>query len=155
MKFVRNVTWEEIREAERFGEKEMSFELWDIFEEASFYGHELDNKIEENIEYVLKREGIFDPRKMSVTIPVGALYYSCYEEEGKCYYEAHFEIFDETGNNVIARGIAYGHGDYFPEDEEMMLIDMTVAMPTKYVKKLKRMVDTLKHIIWGMSNGSR
>ena len=146
MKFVRNVTWEEIREAEREGDKLMEFELTDILESAKLTTREIDKKIEENIEYILKREGIYDPEKMSVVIPVAATQMSY--EDGFCYFTSDFEVFDETGNRVIARGTAYTTAMCPPNKLEAELLDMTVVMPTRYVKKLKRMVETLKHVIW-------
>ena len=148
MEFVRNVTWKEIRKAERLREKEMEFELEDIFESAKLYGRDLERRLEENVEYVLKREGLLDPEEMHVSIAPADLYWECDEEEGDCRYSANFAIFDKTGNNIIAYGTVYGSGHYFPEEDETELLYITVAMPTRFVKKLKRMVETLKHVIW-------
>ena len=134
-----DVTWEEIREAEREGEREMSFELHDIMEEASIYGRELDRRIEENIQYILKREGLL-PRGYSVIVPAGALYWEC-PEGGSCWYKADFEVFDETGRNIVAYGTATG--SMLTLDDTAELLDMTVWMPTSYVKKLKSLVESL------------
>lgn len=145
-KKLLNVTWDEIREALRSGDMEMEFELTDILEEASIYGFELENKISENIEYVLKREGLYDPEKMGgIVIPAGALHWEC-EEEGSCYYSAGFEVFDKTGRHTIAFGTAYG--TMIPLDEDTMeIIDMTVGMPTGHVKRLKELVEKVRGLV--------
>lgn len=154
-KHLAHVTWDEIREAERLGERKMEFELTDILEEVSIWGRELDEKLEENIEHILKREGLYDPEKMGgVVIPAGALHYECPPGE-TCWYSADFEVFDKTGNRIIARGTAYG--TMIPLDkkmETMEIMDMTVAMPTSDVKRLKQMVgkavSLLKHLVAGI-----
>ena len=143
LKRFLNVTWDEIRQAERYGDKEMEFELYDIFERASIYGGEIDRKIEENIEYTLRREGLL-PRGASVTIPAGALLWQCYDDQ--CYYDADFEVFDETGNKVLARGKATGIF-YLIDDETAELQDVTVSMPTDHVKRLKSLAEGLKAMI--------
>jgi len=155
MKFIKHVSWRDIKEAEREGDKLMEFELTDILESAKLTTKEIDDKIKENIEYILKREGIYDPEKMSVVVPPLALHWECDEKEGSCFFTADFEVFDETGNKILARGTAYASGLYFPKDLETELLDMTVAMPTRYVKRLKRIVETLKHVIWGVGNEVR
>ena len=149
LKRFLNVTWDEIREAERLGEKGMSFELYDILEEASIYGTELDERVEENIQYVLKREGLL-PRGASVLIPAGALHWECPEGES-CWYYADFEVFDETGEKILARGSATG-SMLMLDEETAQLIDMTVWMPTNYVKKLKSLAMGLKSLIAAIFN---
>jgi len=156
MKFVSRglrrflgVTWDEIEKAQRLGERQMGFELYDIMEEASIYGAELDERVEENIKYVLEREGLL-PKGASVVVPMGALHWECPEEGGTCWYRADFEVFDKTGNRVLARGTANGFMTL--EDDTAMLLDMTVWMPTEDVKRLKRMVEKAKallHSIFG------
>ena len=151
-----NVTWKEIAEAEREGEREMEFELYDILESAKIYGGHFDRLIAQNVEEVLKREGLFREPQGSVIIPAPGSYWECEEERetlktGKvvasCWYEAPFEVFDETGNRIMATGVAYGEMMlyYDPQKpEETMegeLIDMTVAMPIEDVKTLKRHVE--------------
>jgi len=149
MKFVRNVTWEEIREAERLGEKEMSFELEDILEDVDLSTREVYDKIIENIEYLLKEEGLYDPTRMGVELsPWEVSYIHCNTDE-ECYYKVVFDVYDKTTGDVLAKGIAYGSGNYFEKDGTMGMLDMNIYMPTKFVKKLKRMVETLKHVIWG------
>jgi hypothetical protein len=144
---LKTITWKEIKEWEATGEKEVQFELWDILEEASVHGTELEEKLEENIEYTLKREGLFK-EGWDVVIPASALSYECGEGEGKesiCWYDANFEVFDETMRNIIAYGIASGSMiPVGPEEEResvMEITDMTVFMPLKDVKKLKRLVE--------------
>jgi len=144
LKRFLNVTWDEIRKAERYGEREMGFELYDIYEEASIYGNELDNLVEENIKYVLQREGLL-PRGASVVVPVGALDWECPEEGETCWYRAGFEVFDETGDRVLAGGTAAG--TMFLFDDKAELQDMTIYMPTDHVKKLKALAEGLKAMI--------
>jgi len=136
---MKDIKWEEIKEAEKAGE-EIGLELYDILEEASIYGRELDNVIEKNIEEVLKREKLL-PRNYSVVIPMGALRWTC--EDDTCYYTADFEVFDETGNRVVATGTATG--TMIPIDKDKMeVIDMRVWLPPENAKKLK--VEKLKDL---------
>jgi len=128
--------------SKRYNEREMCFELYDIMEEASIYGTELDDRIEENIKYVLKREGLL-PEGASIVIPMGALHWECSKGEGTCWYYANFEVFDKTGNRILARGTANGTLAMLDE-ETVELIDMHVWMPTKFVKELKTLVELLK-----------
>jgi len=137
-----DVTWDEIREAEKHGEKFMEFELTDIFESASIYGRALDNLVENNIKYVLEREGLL-PKGYDVVIPATALTWSC--NNGSCIYTAHFAVYDETGNNIVARGVAYGLMHIY-DDNTAELMDMTVEMPTDHVKKLKSLAERLKSL---------
>jgi len=139
-----DVTWGEIREAERRGEKFMEFELTDIFEEASIYGRDLERLLEENIRYVLQREGLYDPAKMgSIVIPAGALAMR-YPGEGEATgsITAQFSVFDKTGNRVIATGTVYG--TFVPRDGKVELLSIGVAMTTEDVKKLKSLAERLK-----------
>ncbi|MHA1632571.1 MAG: hypothetical protein ACTSXC_07190 [Candidatus Freyarchaeota archaeon] len=133
MRFVKCVTWEDVRRALRLRERNMEFELTDIFEEASKWGRELEEKLEENIEYVLKREGLLRGRVGSVVIPAGALYWECDDE--RCWYSANFEVFDKSGNVVLARGTV--GGTMVELDENTFEIsDMTVRMPVDDVARL-------------------
>ena len=151
-----NVTWKEITEAEREGEREMEFEMTDIFESAKVFGGHFDRLIAQNVEEVLKREGLFRDPLGEVVIPAPGAYWNCEEEKQKlktgevstsCFYEAPFEVFDETGRHILARGVAYGHMILYydprkPEETmEGELFDMTVAMPIEDVKTLKRHVE--------------
>jgi len=125
-----------------YDEREVCFELYDIMEEASIYGTELDDRIEENIKYVLEREGLL-PKGATVVIPMGALHWECPEGEETCWYYANFEVFDETGNRILARGTA--NGSLIMLDEETVeLQDMRVWMPTEFVKELKALAEILK-----------
>jgi len=138
--WLGNVTWDEIRDAERSREKAMKFELTDIFEEA-YVGLQLDGLLEENIEFILKREGLYDPEKMgNVIIPAGALDWECEGEE--CWYSANFEVFDKSGNEVLAMGTATGtmYLIAYPRADRVEVSDMAVTMPVEHVKKLKAMV---------------
>jgi len=142
--WLKDVTWDEIREAERFGEEEMEFELMDIEEEAHSLGWELDNLIINNIKYILNREGLFDPT-WSIGMPQTSegLYWEC--DQGICYYTANFGIYDERGN-LIARGVAHGH--MLPTGENSMVLqDMTVELPTEDVKKLKSLTERVKTLV--------
>jgi len=146
---LKNVTWKDIEEAEKRKEKEMEFELTDIFESASIYGRAFDNLVEKNIKYVLQREGLL-PKGYDVVIPATALTWSC--DNGSCIYTAHFAVYDETGNNIVARGVAYGLMNIY-DDNTAELMDMTVEMLTEHVKKLKSLAERLKaslaHIFMG------
>jgi hypothetical protein len=137
---LKAITWKEIKEWEATGEKEIQFELSDILEEASIYGGKLEDKLEENIEFVLNREKIFG-KGWDVVIPPTALNWEC--EEGMCWYHADFEVFDETMRNIIARGTATGSMiPVGPEEEResvMEIADMSVFMPIEDVKKLKEL----------------
>ena len=147
MKFVKrflHVTWEDIERAERARDKVMEFELYDILESASIYGRELERVLEENIRYVLEREGLYDPKKIgSIVIPAGALHWEC--EEGTCFYTANFEVFDPSGNRILASGTATGTMHVY--DDKAEILDMTVAIPTHYVKKLKEIVSGTKRLL--------
>jgi len=127
LRFFKKVMLKDVMEAEKYGEKYMSFELYDILEEAS--PRELDSKIEENIEYVLKREGLFSP-DMEVIVPMGALRWEC--EEYSCSYVADFEVF--KNDEIVAYGTASGF--MHPSNGNFVIIDMTVTIPTKDVKRL-------------------
>jgi len=139
-----NVTWKEITEAEREGEREMEFEMTDIFESAKVFGGHFDRLIAQNVEEVLKREGLFREPLGNVVIPAKL---KTGEVSTSCFYEAPFEVFDETGRHILARGVAYGHMILYydprkPEETmEGELFDMTVAMPIEDVKTLKRHVE--------------
>jgi len=138
-----NVTWNEILEAEKEGEKEMEFELTDIFEEAK--PSNIDFHIEDNIEYILKREGLL-PEGAKVVVPAGWLHWDCEEEFGKCSYVTGFEVYDETGRHVIARGDAYGDMLLYETkegEEEYELLDMTTAIPIEELKALKSRVEPI------------
>jgi len=64
----------------------------------------IDKVVEENIEEVLRRNGILE-RDWDVVIPVGALSdVNCNEN----FYQYDFQVMDEH-NNVIFAGTAYGH----------------------------------------------
>jgi len=139
-RMLRDVSWEEIKEAEAHGEEEMEFELTDIMESASVYGGKFDRLVENNIKYVLEREGLL-PRRYEVVIPSTALYWEC--DGGTCHYNASFEVFDESGRNIVAYGVAYGSMMLYDE-EEAELMDMTVTMKTGDVKKLKSLAERLK-----------
>jgi len=146
---LKNVSWKDIEEAEKQKVKTMEFELTDIFESASIYGRAFDNLVEENIKYVLQREGLL-PKGYSVAIPATALTWSC--DGNHCIYTAHFGVYDESGNNIVARGVAYG-SMFIYDDSTAELVDMTVEMLTDSVKKLKSLAERLKaslaHIFTG------
>ena len=135
---LKTITWKEIKEWEAAGEKEIRFELSDILEEASIYGGKLEDKLEENIKFILNREKIFE-KSWDVVIPSTALSWEC--EEDLCWYNANFEVFDETKQNIIAYGTASGSMiPVGPEEEKesvMEILDMSVFIPIEDVKKLK------------------
>jgi len=148
MKFVRNVTWEEIEEAERDHLEEMTFELEDILEDVDLSTREAYDKILENIEYLLREEGLYDPTKMGVRLSSSEISYIRCNTDENCYYNVVFDVYDRGTGEVLAKGVAYGSGDYFKEDEVMHVLYMNIDMPTKFVKRLKRVYESLKHIIW-------
>jgi len=146
-KWLRDVTWDDIREAERFGEKVMQFELTDI-EEDVYVGWELDRALEENIKYVLKREGLYDPERMgSIVIPMGSLNWECDDEE--CWYVANFKVFAKDGNEVLAMGTATGtmYLIAFPRKDRVLISDMVVSMPVEHVKKLKTLAGAVRRLV--------
>ena len=73
----------------------------------------LDDEVIDNIKFLLERYGLFDEKRMRVIIPAGATYdVSCREIEPgsgvqQCIISQGFEIFDETGNEILAYGSAY------------------------------------------------
>ena len=124
----------EINEAEIRGEETLEYELYDIMENAPIYGKKLEELLEENIKYILEREGFYDPKEMgSVIIPAGGLDWEC--DQGICTYRADFSVYDPSGWHVLIQGTALG--TMIPIDEETMQIeDMVVYIPVKWVKKL-------------------
>ncbi len=147
--WLRNVTWEEIEEA---GDT-MQFELYDIDERASIYGRDLERVIEENIRYILEREGLYDPRKIgAIVIPAGGLHWEC--SGHTCWYSADFEVFDKSGNKILAYGTATG--TMIPLDEETVsVMDMYVSMPTEHVEKLKRLVESVGSTAKALAEATR
>lgn len=77
---------------------EESFELWDILEEMKPGDKD---KIEENVEYVLKREKLL-PKGGSVLIPMGSWDWEI--EDGRWEFWALFEIFEKGGWDMVAHG---------------------------------------------------
>jgi len=65
-------------------------------------------RIEENIEYVLKRENLL-PEGGSVVIPVGSWDWII-DEPGWWGFEALFEIFEKGGQNIAAYGKVTARG---------------------------------------------
>lgn len=154
-KWFRDVTWDEIREAERLREKVMEFELTDI-EEDVHVGWELDRALEENIKYILKREGLYDPERMgSVVIPMGALNWECDDEQ--CWYVANFEVFDKSGNEILVMGTATGtmYLIAYPRTDRVLISDMVVTMPVEHVKKLKTLTEAARRLVASIFNPFR
>ena len=95
----------------------LEFELWDIIEDLT------DKNISDNIEYILKREGIWKDG-MSITFPCGALSIRNYEDG---FYQQDFEVFDKDFKTILYYGTAYGV--FLPETNEIM--DMKVELKPK------------------------
>ncbi len=97
------------------------FELWDIFEELT------DRNIKENIEYVLKRERIWQ-KGMSIVFPQGSLSIRNYDDG---FYQQDFEVFAEDMKTILYNGTAYGS---FSVNITNIILDMTVEIKEVNVK---------------------
>jgi len=109
-------------------EKIGEFELWGINEDIVFNDEGIAQNeteiITKNIEYVLKREGLWK-EGMSVILPSGALAILDIENET---YQYDFEVFEEDGNTMAYRGTCYGTGTWFDFTKRFLLHDMTVEL---------------------------
>jgi len=135
-----NVTWAEIKRAKRWGEKEMEFGLDGIFEIAK--PDMLDESIAISVESLLKKEGLLPPGTL-VVIPVPGVDYECEPiEDAKgiqdCRFSGVFDIYEESGRNVICSGFVAGKMHYNENKDEFTILDITTIIPTENVEKLKR-----------------
>jgi len=114
------------------------FEVSDIYETAKNLGRALDDLIAENIEWVLRKHGLWD-RDWEVVIPPtsdGVSWEAESEsEEGSVLANLRvgFSIYDHSRREYIATGSAFGEMIIYP-DEAAELIWLDVWVP-KYLAK--------------------
>lgn len=84
-----------------------SLELYDIME--SITPQNIRSVLVNNVEEVLKREMGSAWRDYSVVVPVGAEHEELVEDD-TLSIGGDFEVFDGTGNNILAYGTVYGDG---------------------------------------------
>ena len=125
-------------------EPEMEFELYDVMEHVNIYGRDLENKLEKLIAELLKDHGVYNPENMGgIVIPAGALHWEC--ESGSkheivyCHYLADFEVFDKSGDVIIARGTVYGMA--VPVDENTLeIINMFVKLYIDNIEMYRKLL---------------
>lgn len=104
--------------------RKAEYELTDIFE--SIDSRTAEKVVENNVVYVLRREGILG-KKMSVVVPAGGLV-EFYHEDKKTgdsgFVQADFEVF-RGHQDIVAGGTAYG------QVSAGELIDLTVEVYPK------------------------
>lgn len=94
---------------------EDQYELSDIFESVNHQN--IKRVVEENIKYILKREGLWSP-SFNIVIPEGGYEYQL----GEVRFSGNFEIFDGH-SNIIAYGSVVAQG----QTDEIMTVEINIT----------------------------
>jgi len=133
-----NVTWAEIEKAKRLREEQMEFELDNIDETVK--PDRLDLRVADNVEFLLKEEGLLPPGT-HVSIPAPGVDYACEPMEDvegvqECSFSGGFDIYDASGWNELGSGYVAGKMYYDEDNDEFIIRDLSVFLPTEEVEKL-------------------